>query len=244
MKQIKLLLYRLLGLKNYLRLISRIYIILIECGFGKKKYPEIHYLKTIIKPDFHCIDIGANLGYFSYFMSKYAGKSGKVYSVEPIPLFGEIFKRNVAKNNTPNITLLPYALGAEEKNVKMGMPLVDKAVHHGMTKVIETEGKYEKTFDVAMKIPDNLFTSLEKIDFLKIDVEGYEHIVLSNMKNFLKRDLPIIEAELGGTANRKESISILTDLGYKIFILKNNKLCETNSTECLSYTEDLYFIAR
>ncbi|MDD4848859.1 MAG: FkbM family methyltransferase, partial [Bacteroidales bacterium] len=78
--------YKLLGLKKYLRLVSKVYIKQIEKGRMKEQYPEIHFLKTIINQGATCIDIGANLGYYSYFLSKYVGKAGKVYAVEPISL--------------------------------------------------------------------------------------------------------------------------------------------------------------
>src|SRR5437773_815579 len=85
----------LLGKKGYYIIISRIYISLTSSGFLKKKYPELFYLNKIIKPGFVCIDIGANMGYYSTFMSRLAGKDGKVFSVEPVPLFADILKLNL-----------------------------------------------------------------------------------------------------------------------------------------------------
>ena len=54
---------KLVGLKAYYIIISRIYTSLTANGFLKKKYPELFYLEKIIKPGFVCIDIGANMGY-------------------------------------------------------------------------------------------------------------------------------------------------------------------------------------
>ena len=245
MNTIKLLLYRLLGLEKYLRIVSRIYIFLMDHNFGKKKYPEIHYLKTIVKPGFHCVDIGANLGYFSYFLSKYAGANGKVFAVEPIPLFGGIWKRNVARTGFNNCQLLPYALGAEEKTVEMGMPTVDGAIHHGMTKVIDNkqQDSFEKTFEVSMKVPDELFSSLEKIDFLKIDIEGYEQYAFAHMKTVLEKHHPLIQAELGGEENRRICCDILFSLGYTPKILDGNTLVSIPASDVNNYKQDLYFSA-
>lgn len=243
MRRIKFLIYKIFGLKNYLRIVSRTYIRLISLGYGKSQYPEIHYLKSIIQPGFSCIDIGANLGYFSYFLSKYVGKNGKVYAVEPVPLFGEIWKGNVARTNMNNAELLPYALGGEETTVQMGMPVVEGTVHHGMTKVIENnDSSYEQTFDVTMKIPDELFKNIERIDFLKIDVEGYEHNVFANMRQTLAKHHPMIQAELGGEENRKECFAILTELGYKPNILKNGTLQEISLSEIDAHGQDFYFV--
>lgn len=242
MKAIKLLIYKIFGLKTYLQIVSRIYICLVSLGYGKKKYPEIHHLKNVVKPGFHCIDIGANLGYFSYFMSKYAGKTGKIYSVEPIPLFGEIWTKNVGRTKMQNSTLFPYALGAEETSVQMGMPVVEGTVHHGMTKVIETaNNNYEQTFNVTMKVPDELFKDIERLDFLKIDVEGYEHNVFANMKQTLTKFHPLIQAELGGEENRKECFDILCSLGYKPHILIDGNLQEIPTAEINDHGQDFYW---
>lgn len=242
MKFIRKILYKTLGLKNYLRLVSKCYIKYIENGLGKEKYPEIHYLKSIINPGFVCIDIGANLGYFSYFLAKLVDRTGKVYAVEPVKLFSSIWKKNLKKFNSKNIILFPYALGSEEKMVEMGMPTIDGVVHHGMTKIVDNnEAEFNKKFDVEMKIPDVLFGELKKIDFIKIDVEGYESIVLENMKQTLIKHKPLIQCELSGIKNRIKSIEILKTYGYQSYILKNNYLVFADKEIIEKYNNDFYF---
>ena len=242
MKKVKYLLYRILGLKTYLLLISNVYINYIKLGLGKKKFQEIHYLEKIIKPGFYCIDIGANVGYFSFFMSKYCGNGGKVIAVEPVKVFSEIWEKNVRKTKKNNAVLCQYALGEENKEVKMGMPVVDGGIHHGMTKIIsQGDNSYEKLFDVNMRIPDELFKDIEKIDFVKIDVEGYENIVFNNMRETLSKYKPLIQSELGGEYNREESIRILSELSYEPYILQNDSLIKISSGEIKNYNRDFYF---
>ena len=66
MKAIKRFLYKTLGLKSYLKLVSRTYISGINAGLWKDNYPELHHLKNIVQKGDVCIDIGANMGYYSY----------------------------------------------------------------------------------------------------------------------------------------------------------------------------------
>lgn len=236
------LLYKILGLKKYLRLISFIYIRLIKCGYAKKKYEELYFLRKIIKEGFTCIDIGANLGYYSYFLTKYAGNGGKIYAVEPIPLYGEILQKNVKADN---FRLFPYALGAENKSVEMGLPNINGRLHHGMTKIISEKNdnnNYEKKFQVEMKIPDELFDEIEKIDFIKIDIEGYESIAFENMKTILRKHKPLIQSELSGIENKRKAIEILSELGYKTKILKGNKLIDIATQHISDYNNDFYFV--
>ncbi len=135
MNYIKKILFRLLGTKKYLKLISRVYLILISMGFLKKHHPEIHFLKKIIKPNFVCIDIGANLGYYSYFLSLLSGINGKVYAVEPIELFAEIWEKNMKRSKYKNYHIYKVALGEDNKKIRMVTPVYKGVLHHGMTKI-------------------------------------------------------------------------------------------------------------
>jgi FkbM family methyltransferase len=215
---------------------------MIKAGMGKTKYPELFYLKEIIKPGFTCIDIGANMGYYSVFMSKFASSTGKVYAVEPVPLFAEVWKKNTASSKNKNLTLFNCALGESEGNVEMGMPVINGEVHHGMTKVLSDENAaFDEKFTVNMKNPDRLFSEINKIDFIKIDVEGYESIVFANMQETILRCKPLIQSELSGAENRIKVITLLQNLDYQCMILKRNSLVPADEETMSNYKGDFYF---
>jgi len=244
MKIIRNLLLKLLGFKGYLQFVSFIYIRIINFGFLKNKYPELFFLKKIIKPGFVCIDIGANVGYYSHFLVKLAGKNGELYAVEPIPTFGKIWKKNVQQNICNKTELLPFALGSENSTVKMGTPVVRGVIHHGMTHIVSNnENNIAQTFEVPMRIPDELFSELTKVDFIKCDVEGYEQFVFANLKNTLTKYKPLVQSELSGAENRKFVISLFEELGYKTCLLKNScELIEATNEEKINNTNDFYFV--
>lgn len=243
MKRLRQFLIKTLGLQSYLSLVSKVYIYCTGKGMMKKKYPELFMLRNIVKPGFHCIDIGANLGYYSVKLSNIVGSSGKVYAVEPVPMFYEIWKRNTARFALRNIELFPYALGSEECVVKMGMPMVDGLAHHGMTKVTSgTNEKFAASFEAQMKVPDQLFAKIDKLDFIKCDIEGYENVAFGNMKQTLAKFTPLIQSELGGDSNRKKVITQLEDMGYTTCILKNGKLTPADEMVKFTYQSDFYFL--
>ncbi len=244
MKTIRKILFKLLGYKKTLSILSKIYIHLINAGFLKTKYPELFYLKKIIKPGDTCIDIGANLGYYSVQMSKLTGINGKVYSVEPVPMFNQIWTNNVKLSGIKNLQLMPYALGQTDCTVKMGMPERDGIAHHGMTKIVSTAAdKYVKYFDVDMKNPDVLFAGLNKINFIKCDIEGYEYIAFSNMAKTLKKHMPLIQSELSGNENRQNAITFFESLGYQTCLLQNNSLKIANQQQKNNSANDFYFVS-
>jgi FkbM family methyltransferase len=242
-KSLRKLFYKLFGLKNYLRLISRVYLTLIKIGLLKNKYPELFYLKKIIKPGYYCIDIGANLGYYSFFLSYYTGKNGKVIAVEPVPVFQEIWKENVKKTSLNNLELYPFALGSENKPIQLSMPKINGVIHHGMTRINTSQNMdIAQTFKAEMRIADELFINLKRLDFIKCDVEGYEYFVLSNMLNTIKRFNPLIQCELGtDLQNRKQVISLLENYGYKTYILKNEQLILATENDKINWPNDFYF---
>jgi len=234
---------KVLGIKLYLTFISKVYVCLTKNGFLKSKYPELFFLHKIIKPGDNCIDIGANLGYYSTKMSILTGKDGKVYAVEPVPMFYTIWGKNIKQSGIQNLELFPYALGSSEGVIQMGMPEKDGLAHHGMTKVASTSNEtFVKFFDVNMKVPDQLFSKLERLDFIKCDIEGYENIAFANMTETLKRFTPVIQSELGGDDNRSKVITQLESLGYTTYTLNVNKLVKANSEVKKAYSSDFYFL--
>ena len=58
-------LYGQLGPEGYLALVSRVYLWLVRRGLVEKQYPELFFLSRLVRPGAYCIDIGANLGYYS-----------------------------------------------------------------------------------------------------------------------------------------------------------------------------------
>ena len=243
-KVVRSIFLKIFGLEGYLAIVSDAYLRITNFGFLQNKYPELFFLKKIIKPGFVSIDIGANVGYYSTNISKLSGATGKVLAIEPVPLFSNVFKRNAHKFALKNITLHQTALGAENKNISMGTPVIDGVFRHGLTHVLSAENDNTalETFEAEMKIPDELFANITQLDFIKCDVEGYEIYLFPHLVNTIKKFNPLIQIEISTSENRKIIYELLAPLGYNAFGLKNNELFKLSSNECLNYTlGDLYF---
>jgi len=223
---IKQALYKILGVKNYLIVVSRLFFISYSFGLLKKdKTFDCHYFigKLIRKGD-HVIDIGANLGYYSRLFAKLVGTNGKVFSVEPVTLFRKILKINTSKFK--NTTIIPYALGTEDnKSIEMGIPKSNKYLRHGLTRVLDTDEKevFEFTFTEKMFTPVTIFGKFERCDYIKCDVEGYEIHIIPQLGFLLKPFQPIIQIEIE-PVNRKSISDFLTKLSYSAYYLKDELL--------------------
>lgn len=243
MHVIKRVLFKLLGLQKYLQTIRNIFFLSYYNNLltNNEEYLVHYYVKKLIKKGDVIIDIGANLGYYSKIFGKLTGKYGRVYSVEPVEIFRKVLKGSIQK--LTNVTILPYALGLEDgKEITMGLPLTSKYLSHGRTKIVASkpDDNYAFEFKAEMRHPNNLFSSFDKIDYIKCDIEGYEIVVIPAMIEVIKTHLPTIQIETDGE-NRNQIIDLLLPLGYSIFYVTRKGL-ETYDKSHTGTTGDLIFI--
>jgi FkbM family methyltransferase len=240
---IKQALYKILGVRNYLIVVSRLFFISYSMGVLKKdKTFDCHYFtRKLIQKGDHVIDIGANLGYYSRLFAKLAGPNGRIYSVEPVTLFRKILSINIS--GYKNTTIIPYALGTEDnKSIELGIPKSNKYLRHGLTRVLDRDEneQFEFRFTEKMVTPAALFGKLERCDYIKCDVEGYEIHIIPHLGFLLDQFHPIIQIEIE-PVNRGTISEFLSSYSYSPFYLKDGYLfgTEENSGET---NGDLYFV--
>ena len=152
------------------------------------------------------IDIGGHCGFWSFYLG---GNFKKVYAFEPVEIFRECFKKNIPHGN---VELLPVALGNENGFVSMNVELENT----GATHVSSNTNDLNK---VELKKLDDY--ELTNVDFIKIDVEGYENQVVLGAKETLLRNKQIIIVEQKGFSDRFnetqfEAVDTLKSYGAKV----------------------------
>lgn len=237
-------LLKLLGLENYLLVVSRVYLWLVWTRLIEDRYPELFALEKFIRPGFHCIDIGANLGYYTVRLSRLSGPEGKVLAVEPIGLFRKILHRNVDRFARSNVEMVPYALGAKEQQVEMGAPRISGVLSHGRTRVLDGyDDGFARTFTAEMRVADRVFDHMKRMDFVKCDVEGHEPVIFRSFMNLIRRHRPVIQVEINSPENRKEMFELFETVGYRIAILRDGELVFLGAKEFKKCSaNDFYFL--
>lgn len=179
-----------------------------------------------VRPGATVVDVGASWGLFSYHLARRVGRAGRVYSYEPHPANTVVLQKLAQAR--PNVRFRPIAVSDRDGYAPLQVPK-----HHG--RLVTAQSSLAHTFEgitvervevPTLRLDDELGTA-ERLDFIKIDVEGHELSVLRGAASTLKRWMPpvLIEIEqrhLDGPIS--EVFDELQDLGYKVFYIDQSVL--------------------
>lgn len=168
-------------------------------------------IRDYVRPGDVVYDIGANIGYVSLSLAKRVGPNGRVFAFEPIPGTAELFRQNIANNKIANVQLFEVAASeiAGETIFRMTENFTTASMVWHRDDPSAAEFKI-KTLDI-----DSLVESgdLGVPDFIKIDVEGAEGLVLKGMGRTLASAQPILFIECSDSG-RETTWHLLRDMGY------------------------------
>jgi FkbM family methyltransferase len=155
------------------------------------------------------LDIGANIGFHTVNLAKLAGASGQVLAFEPQEYLCPQIQRSVSLNNmTDRVVVYQNAVGDVERYV----PIEFVHPHHmGKTGRVRI---FEGTAQAYMITIDQL--QLPKVDFMKIDVETFEALVIQGAMDTIRRCNPIIVYEWFSESTSPLINELLVSLGYTI----------------------------
>jgi len=218
------ILYRLLPLEGYLRAVSQMFFVFQRLGIGRfaPATEYVYHLPQLVRKGDVCMDLGANLGYYTRTLSRLAGPAGCVHAVEPVAPVRKVLSRNLRRCG--NVEIYPFALGTENKPVRMGNDSARTSGYMGTGQnfVNDTGGKTDVEFTAEMRRGSELFAHLPRLDFVKCDIEGYELIVMREMRPLLERFRPTVLIETGGE-NRPAIIGLFRAMGYDGFTLDRGR---------------------
>lgn len=227
---VKYILQKLLGFQTYLFVFSVYKIQTLRSDSKEKDF--FHFLKLLKNENGDVLDVGANLGIMTVHLALKLPKS-TIHAFEPIPSNFKTLKKITEKFKLKNIQLYETAVGEEEGNVKMVLPTNGKTKMQGLSHVKHesiTEWNEGEEFEVPLTTLDNLIGE-KKVQGIKIDIENFEFFALKGATKLLKRDTPIIYAELWDNQNRTNCIELLKEFSYTPFIVVDDVLVEFDATK-------------
>lgn len=151
--------------------------------FRQPRSIEVGFLRSLIQPGDHVVDAGANLGVFSHLMARAAGPGGRVTSFEPDPVLHAALERNAAENGLP-IRALALALGATSGQAELNRGLYNSGDNRLSFSPSQSSGGQ---VSVRVSTLDDVLRG-ERVDLIKIDVQGWEVAALRGMGQTLERN--------------------------------------------------------
>jgi FkbM family methyltransferase len=241
---IKKILQRILGFDNYLYIFSLFTIYTLKWNKNEKDF--LFFLKLI--PDEGIVlDIGANIGIMTAHLCRKL-KNVTVYAFEPMPNNLKALQRIIAFFHLNNVKVMDFALGNEEGEAEMVMPVVDSVKMQGLSHVVHDsieEFNEGARFRVPVRKLDNLKEFVEtdkRITAIKMDVENFEFFVLDGAKDLIKKHKPLIYTELWENENRDNCLKLIRELEYDVQVIQDGKLVDFDSQK--HNTQNFFFIPR
>ena len=206
---------------------SRLYLPALWLGAGKMIFAfrescetELAHLEHFVSPGVTFLDIGANYGIYTVAAASLVGSTGQVLSFEPCIDTFAILSRNVEINHLRNVRLFELALSSRDEKARL--------YHHarGADKFsLGRMGGNSLDFEevVTRTLDTVLGDEMTRLDFMKIDVEGAEELVLRGAERLINKHFPAILFEINPEAARNLDLDphgswrVLNRWGYQFF---------------------------
>ena len=153
----------------------------------------VKILQKICRPNSNCIDIGCHKGEMLDLILKFSPR-GQHFCFEPLP---DLFQGLVQKNYPKNCQFFDLALSREKGETTFNYVISNPSYSGILRRRYDRADEEDTTITVKTDLLDNVIPSNTHIDFIKIDVEGAEMLVLEGAKRTIERCKPIVVFEHG-----------------------------------------------
>jgi FkbM family methyltransferase len=186
---------------------------------------ERELLKQVLFRGAIVVDAGANIGIYSEFLSRCVGPTGIVHSFEPSPdNFGRL---RAATRKLSNVRISQVAVGEQSGHSELYLSNMLNVDH----RTYVTDGDSRHTVQIEMIALDDYFKPGERVDLIKMDIQGYEFHALRGAKRVLRENpglnlllefWPSALAEAG--VHWEELVQMLRGFNMDLKLVKSNGL--------------------
>ena len=186
-----------------------------------------HVFVSHLREGMTVMDVGANLGLYSLLASRAVGPSGKVYAFEPVPEIFARLKEHIALNNAANVIPVPIALSNEKGVAKMSVRGSGSSFFRHLSNEF-VEVQVERLDDFVER------EGIERVDAIKIDVEGAELKVIRGADKTIRHNKPILMVEFNlftlqaAGVTPEELFETIVNYGYNAFVIRHGKAIPTD----------------
>lgn len=190
-------------------------------GHGKFEELEFNTLLNLVQEDSVVLDVGANMGYYSVRIAQKAVR-GIVYAFEPDPGNFDLLTKNLALNNLTNVVTRNVALSDRNDVLRLWKHPFNVGDYR-----LYNDGDFTEYVDVPTIRLDDVLP--ERVDLVKIDVQGYEYFVFNGGQQLLEKHHPTIFSEFwprglyNSGATPEAYLNLMQRNGYAPSIIDEDK---------------------
>ena len=193
--------------------------------------PEMRVIRHLLPAGGTALDLGANFGLYARYLADMVGSTGQVHSVEPMPTTYAVLVANVRRLGLSRVTAHHAALSDRDGEVTMAVPVYAAGgANYYEARVVDgsaTDGL--RTVRVPARTLDGLFGALQRIDFIKCDVEGHELNVLRGAEGINQRHRPSWMIEVSGDldwagSTAEDVVRLMRKNGYAEYLLDGKRV--------------------
>ncbi len=194
--------------------------------------PDMVILKHLMGYGDYAIDLGANMGWYTKYMSELVGTNGGIIAIEPIPATYEILVFMKNRLHLTNVHPMNYAISDKPGVVQMEIPSTasgDANIYEA--RIVNSDSKKAgKVVNVEARTLDRICNELNKpVVFVKCDVEGHELQCLRGSTTLLSRFHPSWLIEIWGDpddthSTSHQTIDLFSSYGYRSYLLDGSML--------------------
>lgn len=185
-------------------------------------------IKETLKPGMVFVDVGANIGYFSLLAAQLVGAGGKVLAFEPSQRNCTLLQMSITLNNLDNVEIHPFALADRDANVIFDTLVGSNGITSTTLEVDESQldSLAHKTLVRSVRL-DGILHHLERIDVIKMDIEGAEYRALLGAQKLIQKHRPTIFAEYSpgwlpsiSQVSGRDLLLLFIEMGYTLAIIE------------------------
>ena len=195
-------------------------------------------VRAELRPGDVVLDIGANIGYFTLIFAKGVGPAGRVFAFEPEPGNFALLEENVAANGYRNVALARLAVSDRAGRARLYLD----AGNAGDCRVYDSHD-HRPSVDVETVRLDDHLVRLDRVDLIKMDIQGAEPAALRGMRGLLERNRKVklvlefwpYGLQLFG-ADPREFLGTLCEAGFALWNLNERRggMARTGVAELLA----------
>lgn len=164
------------------------------------EWKSVNLVRRLVKPGMHVLDVGANFGYFTLLFSHLVNRTGRVIAFEPTQEYLSRLKWHLRENRIENVHVEQMGLSDKNDDVEIAIGECSATLHWNADSVPRFKEQIK-----LMRLDDWRHVYLDdghpdRLDFLKVDIDGHEPNFLIGAERTLRRHRPHILIEFSQEA--------------------------------------------